>query len=200
MDSSKHIPDQNSGGSTDTSSVRDFLSEKEAKDHFNIVKERLFNVNQWHSHAGAATAEFKLFDADGNEADRQIMKWDYFQIDIPGPGSVSGNGYDWVQVENIEEENSREEECITITVRPCPNPLNPDPDVAHFFEDSATSSFVIMRNGKSVSAEVHGRNEKPNTKVEKIIDKVRNATIAATAISGFSSVQWKALVEGLNKD
>jgi hypothetical protein len=34
---------------------------------------------------------------------------------------------------------------------------------------------------------------------ETLIDKLRNATIATGAISGFSKLQWKSLVNGLVK-
>jgi hypothetical protein len=44
---------------------------------------------------------------------------------------------------------------------------------------------------------VHGRNEKPNTEANAVIDKTRNTMVATGAIVGFSSAQWKSLVNGL---
>jgi hypothetical protein len=55
----------------------------------------------------------------------------------------------------------------------------------------------VQRTGKVVSAEVHGRNEKPNTDANAVIDKARNTMVATGAIVGFSSTQWKSLVNGL---
>jgi hypothetical protein len=44
---------------------------------------------------------------------------------------------------------------------------------------------------------VYGRNEKPNLDTEKLADKLRNAAVAAGAITAFSKLQWKSLVNGL---
>lgn len=100
-----------------------------------------------------------------------------------------------MQIEAIEEE----ENCIGIRVRPATNPTNDRKDVAHFFDEETTSSFLVKREGKKVTVGVYGRNEKPNTNTETVVDKLRNAAIAAGAISGFSKLQWKSLVNGLVK-
>ena len=60
------------------------------------MKDRLQNVNQWKEYAGNISADFRLVDKAGREVQRQAKKGDYFKIDIPGPGSQSGDGYDWV--------------------------------------------------------------------------------------------------------
>ncbi|MBC8052817.1 MAG: hypothetical protein H7Y13_07110 [Sphingobacteriaceae bacterium] len=69
--------------------------------------------------------------------------------------------------------------------------------MAHFFKDDASSTFLVQRNGLTVKAEVHGRNEQANTNTEKFIDKARNILVAAGAMLGFSDFQWKSLVKGL---
>jgi len=126
---------------------------------------------------------------------------DYFKIDILGPGSESGDGYDWVQIEAIEDHSnaSVKKESFGIRVRPAPNPEKDsnDKETAHFFKDEATSNFIIERNGRTVSAEVHGRNEKPNTTAHKSLDKIRNTVIGSSAILGLSHIQWKKLVKGI---
>jgi hypothetical protein len=71
--------------------------------------------------------------------------------------------------------------------------------VAHFFTEEATSNFMVKRVGNKVSAEVHGRNEKPNTEAEKLVDKARNTAVATGAVTGFAKLQWKSLVNGLIK-
>jgi hypothetical protein len=72
--------------------------------------------------------------------------------------------------------------------------------VAHFFSDEATSNFIVQRRGLEVIAAVLGRNEKPNTGAEKIIDKARNTAVATGAVTAFSKLQWKSLVNGLLGD
>lgn len=193
------IPPQQSGAESDTLSTVTLPTPEEAKSFYSLVKDRLLHVNGWQSLAGAATARFQLTDAQGNDVDRTAQEGDYFKIDVPGPGPVTGDGYDWVQIEKIEEKNEGEEELIAIRVRPASNPNNSNKDVAHFFGPEATSNFIIAKKGLSVCAEVHGRNEKANTTAEKVVDKARNLAFAAGAVTGFSKLQWKSLVHGLLK-
>jgi hypothetical protein len=189
------IPEHDKGTQTNTESSIELSSEKEAKDFFKTVRERLLNVNKWHDYAGSASADFQLTDKNGNPVDRKPQKGDHFKIDIPAPGTITGEGNDWVQIEAVEED----EDSIGIRVRPATNPTNEREDVAHFFDEEASSSFLVKREAKKITAGVYGRNEKPNTRTETLIDKLRNATIATGAISGFSKLQWKSLVNGLVK-
>lgn len=195
MSAEEVIPEHNKGIETNTESSVELSSEEEAKDFFKVVKERLLAIDEWHQYAGSATANFQLTDERGEPVKRQPQKGDHFKIKIPGPGTVTGEGNDWVKIETIEEE----ENYLGIRVRPATNPTNERTDVAHFFDEDATSSFLVKREGKKVTAGVYGRNEKPNTDTETVVDKVRNAAIATGAISGFSKLQWKSLVNGLVK-
>jgi hypothetical protein len=191
------VPPQNEGSQTNTEAVETLPTEADAREFFEVVKNRLLNVNSWHDYAGKGTAGFQLTDAAGNEVERTAQKGDHFKIDIPGPGSVSGEGYDWVQIEEIAEVHTEAEDSVAIRVRPATNPQNDKPDVAHFFTSAATSNFVVTRQGSQVKAAVYGRNEKPNTEAEAVVDKARNTAVATGATSGFSNIQWKSLVTGL---
>lgn len=190
------IPEHNEGAQSNTESSVELSTEEEAKEFFNKVKERLLRVSEWHHYAGAGTADFRLINDQGNSVDRTPKEGDYFEINIPGPGTISGEGNDWVRVEKIEED----EHCIGIRVRPAPNPTNENTDVAHFFDEQSTSSFVVKRESRKITAGVYGRNEKPNTQSEKLIDKIRNTAIATGAVAGLSKLQWKSLVQGLLKN
>jgi hypothetical protein len=191
------IPEQQTGGESNTVAEVVLSNEQEAKQFFVVACQRVMNVNEWHHLAGAASADFILCDAIGNEVKRTAEKGDFIKIDIPGPGTVSGEGYDWVQIEAIEKVQSPEEESLLMRVRPATNPLNEKDDTAHFFTEEATSNFVVRRQGLTIKAEVHGRNEKPNIKAETVVDKARNAAVATGAITAFSKLQWKSLVNGL---
>jgi len=193
------IPQQQTGNSSDTVATATFKSEQEAKQFYEVVKNRLLYVNDWQKWAGAATAAFQLTDAQGNDVNRTAIEGDHFKIDIPGPGPITGDGFDWVQVETIQEAASGNMERISMQVRPATNPNNERQDVAHFFSDDASSCFMAKREGTTVSAEVHGRNEKPNTKAETLVDKARNTAVASGAVAAFSKLQWKSLVNGLVK-
>lgn len=193
------IPPQQEGNASDTDTTTTFDSAEEARQFYKVAKQRLIEVNNWQKWAGAATAHFQLTDAEGNDVSRTVQEGDYFKIDIPGPGSLTGDGFDWVQVEKVQETNEENGEQIAIQVRPASNPNNKRSDVAHFFSDSASSSFIVKRDEKKVTASVHGRNEKPNTKAETLADKARNAAVATGAVAAFSKLQWKSLVNGLVK-
>lgn len=186
-------PENEKGIQTNTETSIELADENEAKNFFEAARKRLANVNHWHETAGSATADFQLTDANGNEVSRQVQKGDHFRISIPAPGPVTGSGYDWVQVEHIEDQD----DCLAIQVRPSTNPLNDHEDIAHFFKDEATSTFMVKREGKKITAGVYGRNEQPNTEAENPVDKIRNVAVATGAVAGFSKLQWKSLVNGL---
>lgn len=194
----ENIPQQEEGAAVNVEDSVRFSSETEAANFFRCVKERLLNVNAWHEHAGALSADFTLTDNNGNKIERRPQKGDYFKIDIPAPGIQSGEGYDWVQVEEIAEQAGDAEEFISIRVRPASSPVNNNPAVAHFYTDEATSNFIVKREGAKVTAGVYGRNEKPNVKAaDNLADKLRNVVVGTGGVSGFSKLQWKALVSGL---
>ncbi|HEY0743708.1 MAG TPA: hypothetical protein VGD40_19715 [Chryseosolibacter sp.] len=193
------VPPQQEGTKKDIDHSITAADENDARKLFMIARNHLVNVNHWKEFSGPASATFRLTDPSGKELDRTVEKGDLFKIDLPAPGPTEGKGYDWVKVEAVEESGNPngDHESIAIRVRPTPSPLTPGEDTAHFFKDSATSSFVLEREGKKVTAAVYGRNEVPNTETHSVIDKVRNAIVGSTAILGFSNVQWKSLVKGL---
>jgi len=191
------IPEQNEGTQSNTESVIEFDNLQKTIHAYLLVKQRLLNVNQWKSLAGEGTANFQLIDSNGNESHHPAKVGDYFQIDVPGPGSQSGEGNDWVKIEDIKEVEQSETQAIAIRVRPVANPNNSKPNTAHFFSGSTTSSFIVWREQNSVSAGVFGRNESPNTENENWVDKLRNTVVALGAMGGLAKLQWKSLVDGL---
>ena len=193
------LPDQKEGAEKNIETTADLNSIEEAKELFKEAKSRLLDVNQWQQICGKLSSVFKLTDEKGNEIEGDPKVGNYFKIDIPGPGTASGKGYDWVRVEAVEENKNEQEdsESILIRVRPADNPSTSDNNVAHFFTDKATSNFVVSRKNNFVTAAVYGRNEVPNTTTDKPLDKTRNAVVGTTAITGFSNPQWKSLANGV---
>lgn len=198
-DENNLIPPQRIGNKLDTSHEYVASDAAEARRVFSTAAERLLNVNSWEKICGPLSAKFSLRDERGEFANRTARSGDYFRIDVPGPGPSSGDGFDWVRVEALSDRRNpgSDEESVTIRVRPAPSPENPAPDTAHFFSGDATSSFQVIRRGNIIRAEVHGRNEQPNTDVEKKADKVRNAVVGTGAVAGVSKPQWNSLVKGL---
>jgi len=192
------IPPQRTGKAIDAESGIE-LDEKESKTFFSEVKSRLQNVNRWKDFAGNISATFQLVDQSGKEINRPVQKGDYFKIDIPGPGTASGEGYDWVHVEEVENVITPDGERFGLRVRPADNPQNNKQDVAHFYSEESTSSFVVERKGNTITASVHDRNTKPNPDAEGTADKIRDAVVGAVGVAAFSKVQWKNLTDGLLK-
>ena len=167
---------------------------------FSVAKNRLLDISNWDKLCGLVTGKFHLADDQGNEVKGLAKSGYYLKIDIPGPGSKTGDGYDWVQIEAIEEDRpDADSEEVVMKVRPASNPANKDADTAHFFKNEATSTFIVKRTKNILKAEVHGRNELPNVNQDnhRHLDTIRNALIALSAMIGFSSSQWKKLVKGL---
>jgi len=192
----KSIPDQHSGSEMDVIEERILPDLTASKHLFKEAYHRMLSVNSWGDYSHGT--KFTLFDAEHKPAKREARSGDFIRIDIPGPGPISGDGFDWVHVESVEftEDNSNAE-CIAMQVRPCQNPFGQKADVAHFLKKEATSTFVVRRNGLHVCAEEHGRNEMANISSEKILDDARNFIVGIAAKLGFSYPQWKMLVKGL---
>jgi hypothetical protein len=191
------IPDNYSGKIIDAVESIELNDQTEAKAFFEVVKNRLLDVNNWEKLAGTGSATFQLVDSTGSEVSRPVQKGDYFKIDIPGPGPVAGDGYDWVRVEELEEISEAEVESVGLRVRPTLNPLNNSQDVAHFYSPESTSSFTVTREGNKITVGIYDRNTKFNKSTNTLIDKVRDVAVGSGAVTAFSKIQWKNLASGL---
>lgn len=192
------IPAQYVGESTTTSANKALVHELAASAFFKTAMEKLEEVNRWAELSGSMSSAFQLTDLAGKPVIGRAETGMYIRIDIPGPGTNAGKGFDWVKIEQKEHVILNEhQEVFFIRARPAEHPIQKSAGIAHFLRMEASSSFVLVRNGLTVTATVYGRNEVPNTKVADLGDKIRNAVIGATGAIGISKLQWKALVEGL---
>lgn len=192
------IPEQFTGKQLDYSKTVTFATSVEAATYFQEVRKRSLSVNEWHRIANVPSAEFKIMNSSGQIQDRTLQEGDWIRIDIPGPGLPSADGYDWVRVEKIASEDTGTQQEIVITLRPCPDPSNNNPDTAHFFTHLATSSFILRRSDSDVLIHYAGRNEVINTENISAWDNFRNFLIGLGAKLGASYPQWKGLVDGLS--
>lgn len=193
------IPLQTTGTSIDVHSGLSLENNEEAKQLYEIAKERLLDMGNWHSLVGVLSAKFQVINDELVEVKRNIQKGDFVRIDIPGPGNSAGEGYDWVQVKDIREKSEGEIQSIGFQVRPSNNPLGDKTDIAHFYAETATSNFIIIREENKLGSFIIDRNLKPNADTESLIDSVRNSTIGIGALGIFSKVQWQRLADSLVK-
>jgi hypothetical protein len=193
------VPPQSTGAEKNIEHTVTASTTEVALQLYNACRQRLLLVNDWDQVAQGLSAEFRLTDAAGREVKRPATAGDHIRINIPAPGSKAGDGYDWVLVEVIDECGNPGDpiQSLTMQVRPCANPLQPDEQVAHFLDEAATSSFVAARNGRVVTVGIYGRNEKPNTNTKAVTDKLRNTVVALGAIAGIANLQWEALAKGI---
>jgi hypothetical protein len=195
----QEAPPQETGRHTDFKYRKSFKEQADSHEAYKKAAQRLLLVNNWSVYAGTGSAKFTLTNNLGDELHGFAAEGLCFSIELPAPGSSAGDGLEWVMVEQIitEGSNKTAEEYVLMTVRPVPDPRKANTETAHFFSEVSTSTFIVKRNGKTVTAEALGRNETPNNSGVNIHDKIRNTVIALAARIGLSGPQWKKLVEGL---
>ena len=190
------VPLQKEGQQVDITEKMEAFDTTEAKLLFAEAKSRLFNISDWESISEGISASFTLTDRFGQIKNGLPAVGDHVRINIPGPGSSAGGGYDWVRIELIQEGEESDQEFAIIKVRPSADPAKQE-GIAHFFDSGATSSFIVKRVGRILYAEIHGRNEKPNTENKKLPDKIRNFVVSTAATIGIATIQWQKLAKGL---
>ncbi len=181
----------------DITESRNFSTEEEVVKAFHNARNRLGSINQWQQFAGTTSASFELFDSLGHQVTRFPKVNDHVRIDIPGPGSVVGSGYDWVKITQFED---RPEDYYTlITLQPSVPPANlgTRDEVAHFFKPTASTNIEIKVENLALHVNYFGRNEETNNTSELFVENLRNSIIGFGAKLGLSYPQWKKLVEGL---
>ena len=191
------VPTQFAGQEIEVEATKELKDEADAKSLFDAAKKKLLDVNNWKKIAGTITAQFQIIDEEGEEVNRDVKKGDYLRINIPGPGSKEGNGYDWVLVEELKEINKESLQSIGFRVRPNENPFGEKNETSHFYSKEATSSFIICRNNSQLISWIVDRNLLPNTESGSLVDKVRDFIVGLSAIAGLSKVQWQQLADGL---
>jgi len=192
------VPQNFTGKPLDIAYSITLANESMAELFFKRTLVRLLTIENWHTLAGVASASFTLVDSQGSPLERAPQSKDYIKIDIPGPGSTTGDGFDWVMIEDIKKDYIVDVAAsFGMRLRACANPLHEGTGTAHFFGHHATSNFVITLKDATVNAFYHGRNEKPNVENVPLMDKLRNTFVASGAMVGLSNLQWSALLKGL---
>ncbi len=165
---------------------------------FEELQLRLKSVNEWDSFSAKIKAKFFIIDPKTNQTTSELKVGNLVKIDIPGPGSPSGSGYDWTEI--IDVQNGIENQnCpfFAFTLRPCPAPDSDDETVAHFYNKESTNTFIVRRMGTCVYAEVHGRNQIENTSDAPLLDIVRNKAVAIGSKFGIGSLNWMGFASAL---
>lgn len=197
LQTSSIVPENVAGKAVDLEESANEKTPEDAVNTFNRACARLLNPPIWHELAGALSATFELKNAEGQGVERLAETGDFLRIDVPGPGPSAGDGFDWVKLEAIEENTIPDAAAsFAIRLRASSPPQEGKAITAHFFDETATSTFVVQRRENTVTVSYHGRNEVPNTD-GKLSDKIRNTLVATGAAIGLSELHWKSLLQGL---
>jgi len=193
-----NIPKQISGNYQDIVKMQCSNTLLEASNNFKLLHKRLINVNNWHSLSTKVKSNYQLIDSRTAEFTEDLKIGNYLRIDIPGPGSPIGNGYDWTKIVDIESELENDDSpFFSFTVKPSPSPNSERENIAHFYDNNSSNTFIIRKIGTCIYAEIHGRNERENTSNVPILDKVRNKAVALGGKIGLSDLNWMGLTEAL---
>lgn len=195
----EQLPQQQTGRQTDFTHEKKYDTLESAHKGFQAAAGRMLSVNNWHEYAGSGSAKFRLCNNQGEEVEVMAEEGFFISIDMPGPGPDAGAGVEWVLVEKLTSEGGAHTagEYVLMTVRPAADPGHAAAEIAHFYTDESTNTFIVRRDGMVVSAGAHGRNESPNNEEVDLHDKIRNTAIALMARVGLSGGQWQKLVNGL---
>ncbi|RYY56925.1 MAG: hypothetical protein EOO09_04390 [Chitinophagaceae bacterium] len=191
------VPPELRGKNTKLFSSARCESTTSAKELYNLARQRLLSPGEWHKHAGRLSAEFDMFDENKIETNELAKPGWFIRIDIPGPGPKSGDGFDWVKIDLIEDARCGDlEDHIGLRVVPSINPFNPGDAESHFLERGSSSTFIVNRVAEQVFASYFGRNEKINFHPNSMLEKARNGIVGLTAFAGLSELHWKSLING----
>lgn len=169
-----------------TGNSHTYGGDDEAKAAFRKKRELMLDINHWDALGPPDPARnlFILHDAAGNRIIRKPAVGDFVEIRLapsPGiPGHAAG-APDWVRIEEILDE----EDHVELTVRPGPNPKDPEhPEVIqHFFSKATTNTFKLQRMGAMLIAVVHGQHEFANSDTKDaggVLKAARNRVVAET--------------------
>ncbi|AFL82548.1 hypothetical protein Aeqsu_3113 [Aequorivita sublithincola DSM 14238] len=192
------IPIQNKGDYHDFVSTICADSIDEANRNFKNLILRLKSVNDWHSYSEEVNANFSLIDYNTSEITTNVAIDNLIKIDIPGPGSPSGNGSDWTKIIDLQNGlNNYQSPFFAITIRTCSAPGSEDITTVQFYTEESTNTFIVRRIGTCIYAEVHGRNLQENSKDVPLTDLVRNKAIVIGSKIAIRNLKWVALTEAL---
>lgn len=194
------IPSQIKGSFHDTESQKNFDSSETAARNFEVFKHRFFSINEWKNYCKNKSADFKLYDPEGNHITRFPQENDLIRIDIPGPGNPESKGFEWVKIKKMGKESptvGEIENFIMICV-PANDPKIDNSHIAHFYSEKSSSNFRISRGSKYIKIGIYGRNETPNMNTN-LTGIIRNLMIAVGGMFGMSKIQWKVFADEIVK-
>lgn len=172
------------------------LNEKEVYD---LLTLRLYNINEWKGYFTVPAPDFLLADNNGSIIKNLPEVGDYIRIDLHGPGTSTGNGYDWVRIDFIKETiTNLYNRNLQMKVKPSQNPVTGTNETAHFYTGNSFSEFCVGQEGQILYGWVRAGGEQLNLKeASGLLNKLRNLAVGITAKAGMSEIQWEQFIRGI---
>ena len=191
----EYIPKQHSGNSCETHVTID--SKNDLKNDFDTLCQRLLNINQWEEYASLSGADFILMNSEGIEKNNDPDIGDFVRIRYSKHQNLLSEKFDFVQIEKLIQNTKEEDPFVLLQLRPSVDPSLASKEISHFFDDSATNSFIIYVLNNQLHFSIIGRNECTNKEVERTIDKIRHFVFANLGFVAFSKIQWESFAKGI---
>lgn len=187
------------GSENNAVSFIDCNSETEAFDRFRRFSQKLTEINGWNQYAGKNPTSFYLHSKEENKLAVTQLN-DLIKIKMPAPENKLGNGFDWVAVNKIENIEEREVKVFLLQMRPHSCAESANGNIAHFYTQEASNTFILAKKNKIIQFSIHGRNEVANTNRVGFLHSLRNFFVAGGGIFGGSKVQWQDFTEEFLKN
>lgn len=147
------VPDQQEGIEKNLQSFVTALTVEDAEDMFVEAKNRMLDVNGW-KEGNSYFKNFVLTDSHGKEVQRLARKGDYIHV-------LNTAENNWIHVDAIEYDDYPDinTETIALRIHPCSAPdvhINEEP---YLMDSAVSSTIVIERLDRRLTAFYHGRNE-----------------------------------------
>ena len=195
------IPTQEIGVSCDSNTCRSFPTKDNASKFFELIRNRILDVNHWNTYAGQYKASFTLTNAVGEKKKEAKPKCgDFIKIKLPEIHHLLFDDSDWVKIDCLEFETNSDSQLLNVCLKPSPNPCNRKKRTDHFFSSSSSNTIILYQTENIVQLSVHGRNEFPNVFTPNKLMKLRNFVIANLGYLGLSKFQWQGFTDGMMKD
>ena len=191
------VPSQRIGGQSNVDIPYHCSSEAVAETVYEKLKILMLNVNEWHRYIDGVSAYFTVTDKDGEHFQERPIVGNHFKIRIPGPALKLGGGYDWITVADKQEIKKGEAAVFYMTAVPSCNPTNDRPEIAHFLQKEASTTFIALKEGPLIRMLIRSRNEVPNVHVGGWQDRMRNRMVGFFAAIYLSRFQWTRLARAL---
>jgi hypothetical protein len=193
------VPKNKMGSSNDAVATKTYADDQTAIKAFNAIEKMLFDVNSWTVTIPFGSVHFYLADPRGKPTYHEAEMGDFVKIKMPMLANSFGNGFDWVYVTKISKFSEGDIAYTMIEMKPHSCIENAAGQIAHFYTNDSTNTFIVARSGSEIQVSVHGRNEIPNVKKLRIRHRLRNFFIGGGGIFGGSKLQWQNFVDTLIK-